>query len=73
MIISMKTINPNCWALYEEWGAPVPITAPPVANINNLYYSFYLYNSRGLAIFYYRLSGIVLYILYKDDYFDEED
>jgi hypothetical protein len=70
----MKTINPNCWALYDEWGAPVPITAPPVANINNLYYSFYLYNSRGLAIFYYRLSGIVLYnVLYENDYFDEED
>ena len=52
MIISMKTINPNCWALYDEWGAPVPITAQPVANINNLY----LYNSRELAIFYYSLS-----------------
>ena len=72
MIISMKTID-LCWALYDEWGLPVFITAPPVANINNLYYSFYLYNSRGLAIFYYRLSGIVLYILYKDNYFDEED
>ena len=75
MIISMKTINPNCWAPYEcESNVPVPITAPPVANINNLYYSFYLYNSRGLAIFYYRLSGIVLYnVLYENDYFDEED
>ena len=68
----MKTINPDCWAPYE-WNVPVPITAPPVANINNLYYSFYIYNSTGLAIFYYRLSGIVLYILYKDNYFDEED
>ena len=71
----MKTINPNCWAPYEcESNVSVPITAPPVANINNLYYSFYLYNSRGLAIFYYRLSGIVLYnVLYENDYFDEED
>jgi len=69
----MKTINPNCWAPYSGWIAPIPITAPPIANINNLYYSFYLYNSRGLAMFYYRLSGIVLYILYKDNYFDEED
>ena len=69
--ISMKTINPNCWAPYEcEWNVPVPITAPPIANINSLYYSF---NSTGLAIFYYRLSEIVLYILYKDDYFNEED
>jgi hypothetical protein len=69
----MKTINPNCWAPYE-CNVPVFITAPPVANINNLYYSFYLYNSRGLAIFYYRLSGIVLYnVLYENDYFDEED
>jgi hypothetical protein len=66
----MKTINPNCWAPCSECTAPVPITAPPVTNINSLYYSF---NSRRLAIFYYRLSGIVLYILYKDDYFDEED
>lgn len=58
MIISMKTINPNCWALYEydKWGYRVPITAPPVANINNLYYSFYRYNYRGLVIFYYSLS-----------------
>ncbi len=40
----MKTINPNCWAPYE-WNVPVLITAPPVANINNLYYSFYIYNS----------------------------
>jgi hypothetical protein len=71
----MKTINPNCWAPYEcEWIAPIPITAPPVANINNLYHSFYIYNSTGLAIFYYRLSGIVLYNLYEDDYFfNEED
>ena len=69
----MKTINPNCWAPYE-WNVPVPITAPPVAHITNLYYSFYLYKSRGLAIFYYRLSGIVLYnVLYENDYFDEED
>ncbi len=53
----MKTINPNCWALYE-CGIPVLITTPPVANINNLYYSFYLYNSRELAIFYYSLSWV---------------
>jgi hypothetical protein len=59
MIISMKTINPNCWALYDEWGAPVPITAPPVAIINNLY----LYNSIELAIFYYRLSGVVFFVI----------
>ena len=53
---------------------PAPIIDPPVANINNLYYSLYLYNSRGLAVFYYRLSGIVLYnVLYKNDYFNEED
>jgi hypothetical protein len=44
------------WALYDEWGIPVLITAPPVVNINNLYYSFYPYNSRELAIFYYSLS-----------------
>ncbi len=55
MIISMKTINPNSWALYK-WSIPVLITAPPVANINNLYYSFYHYNSKGLVIFYYSLS-----------------
>jgi hypothetical protein len=54
----MKTIDLNCWALckYDKWGYPVPITAPPVANINNLYHSFYIYNSTGVAIFYYRLS-----------------
>ncbi len=69
MIISMKTINPNCWALYDEWGAPVPITAPPVANINNLY----LYNSIELAIFYYRLRVVIYSILYEDDYFNESD
>ena len=70
----MKTINPNCWVPYHEWNVPVLITAPPVANINNLYYSFYLYNSRGLAVFYYKLSGIALYnVLYENDYFDEED
>ena len=70
----MKTINPNCWAPCYEWNAPVPITAPPVANIDNLYYSLYHYYSIGLAIFYYRLSGIVLYnVLYENDYFYEED
>ena len=69
----MKTINPNCWAPYQ-WNVPAPIIDPSVANINNLYYSFYLYSSRGLAVFYYRLSGIVLYnVLYANDYFDEED
>jgi hypothetical protein len=67
----MKTINLNCWASYER-NVPVPITDPPVANINNLYYSFFC--ARGLAIFYYRLSGIVLYnVLYENDYFNEED
>lgn len=70
----MKTINPNCWAPCYEWNVSVPITAPPVANIDNLYYNLYLYNSIGLAIFYYRLSGIVLYnVLYENDYFDEKD
>ena len=56
----MKTINLNYWAPCE-WSVPVPITVPQ---------SFYTYNSSGLAIFYYRLSGIVLYnVLYEDDYF----
>ena len=53
----MKTINPNCWA---PNGLDVPITAPPVANIDNLYYSFYVYNSIGLTTFYYRLYFDVL-------------
>ena len=70
----MKTINSNYWAPYHEWNVPAPIIDASVANINNLYYSFYLYSSRGLAVFYYRLSGIVLYnVLYANDYFDEED
>ena len=70
----MKTINPNYWAPYHEWNVPAPIIDASVANINNLYYSFNLYSSRGLAVFYYRLSGIVLYnVLYANDYFDEED
>lgn len=66
----MKTINLNYWAPCE-WSVPVPITVPPVTgNIN----SFYTYNSSGLATFYYRLSGIVLYnVLYEDDYFYEDD
>jgi hypothetical protein len=81
MIISMKTINPNCWA---PNGLDVPITAPPVANINNLYYSFYVYTFYYryhyfyIDRFYYRLVS-ALYILYKDNaldknnYFDEDN
>ena len=77
MIISMKIINCNNW-INNNRGPyipmPAPIIDPSVANINNLYYSFYLYSSGGLAVFYYRLSGIVLYnVLYANDYFDEED
>ena len=66
----MKTINPNCWAPYEcESNVPVPITAPPVANINNLYYSFY-----DVVLFYYILERVASYnILDEDNYFYEDD
>ena len=70
MIISMKTINPNCWA---PNGLDVPITAPPVANINNLYYSCITY-SLGRFV-YYRLEELVTYSFLnrEDDYFNESD
>lgn len=64
-VISMKIINCNNW-INNNRGPyipmPAPIIDPSVANINNLYYSFYSYNSRGLAVFYYTLSGCSRYV-----------
>jgi hypothetical protein len=68
----MKTINPNCWALYDEWGAwtsCIPITNPPLASVDNLYYSFY-----DVVLFYYILERVASYnILDEDNYFYEDD
>jgi hypothetical protein len=78
----MKEINPNYWAPHNDygapnndylWDAPIPITNPPIANGDTLYYSFYVYYAGGPAMFYYRLAGNVLYnILGEGDYFDED-
>ena len=70
MVISMKIINSNNWAPRNR--APhaqtsyIPITNPPLVNVDNLYYSFYVYNNAPeLAIFYYILYDF----LGKRDYF----
>jgi hypothetical protein len=77
----MKEINTNYWAPhnekwapYREWAASIPITNLPILAIRDtLYYSFYVYNAGGPAMFYYRLAGNVLYnILGEGDYFDED-
>ena len=72
----MKKINCNGWAPHNHylWDAPIPITNLPIlTNGDILYYSFYVYNTGGPAMFYYRLAGNVLYnILDEGDYFDED-
>jgi len=72
----MKIINCNNWASHDvKWvpGVPVPLTAPPIANKNNLYYSLYVYDNGGLAIFYSRLGAVIYHFLDKDGYFNEDD
>ena len=73
----MKEISTNYWAPHNDygapnndylWDAPIPITNPPIANGDTLYYSFYVYNAGGPAKFYDRLTGNV-----EDGYFDEDD
>jgi len=56
----MKMIDFNNWAPRNKSNIPIPVTDLPVLTISSLYHNFYFYNSRGLAIFYYRLSVILL-------------
>ena len=76
MIISMKKINSNNWALCSRaLHAESPyilITNPPLVDVDNLY-SFYVYNNSGLAMFYYMLDYILYDFLRERDYFYEED
>ena len=67
----MKEINSNYWAPYNkewvpyrEWAAPIPITNLPIlANGDTLYYSFYVYNAGGPAMFYYIIGAhICIYL-----------
>lgn len=69
-ITSMKMINCNGWAprsnnprsnnaswiLRNKLSIPIPITNPLIANHNNLYYNFHIYNAGGVAYVYYNLS-----------------
>ena len=76
----MKKINSDNWAPRNKraphaWTPYIPITNPPLVSVDNLYYSFYVYNDAGgLAVFYYILERVVSYnILYEDNYFYEDD
>ena len=70
----MKKINSNNWAPRNKrtpHATPyIPITNPPLVNVDNLYYSFYVYNNaEELAIFYYILYDF----LGERVYFYEDD
>lgn len=76
----MKKINSNNWAPLNRraphaWTSYIPITNPLLASVDNLYYSFYVYNDAGgLAMLYDILERVVSYsILYEDNYFYEEN
>jgi hypothetical protein len=74
MIISMKKINSDNWAPLNRraphaWTSCIPITNPPLASVDNLYYSFY-----DVVLFYYILERVASYnILDEDNYFYEDD
>ena len=64
----MKIINCNDWAPYSEWDPPIPIANQPIlANGDTLFYSFYVYNFRGLAIFYYLAGNVEDNYLYENN------
>jgi hypothetical protein len=70
IITFMKMINCNGWAprnkVPYEWGAPIPITNPLIANHISLYDNFYV---RGVAWVYYNLSEptITYHYFYEED------
>ena len=59
----MKMINSNNWAPLTTLGVPIPITDPPIANGDTLYYSFYVYNA---GMFYY-----ILTLFAKDNFYED--
>ena len=64
MIISMKKINSNNWALCSRaLHAESPyilITNPPLVNVDNLYYNFYLYNNNREACYVLLYTGSII-------------
>nr|QNL31546.1 MAG: hypothetical protein [Bacteriophage sp.] len=69
----MKEISTNYWAPHNHygaphndylWDAPIPITNPPIANGDTLYYRFYVYNA---GMFYYILTLFAKDNFYKDN------
>jgi hypothetical protein len=67
MIISMKKINSDNWVprnRRDPHVAPyvLTITNPPLVSVDNLYYSFYLYNDDGGLAMFYTIVALPLFL-----------